>query len=259
MGTYQHSLSVVIIAKNAADVIDACLESAKFADEIILLDSGSTDDTCEKAKTHGAKVFVDTNWEGFGRQRQKAQALASCDFVLMVDADEQITEALRSEIQLIMTSKIQDNVVYAIPRSNLFLGRFMKHSGWYPDYVIRLYQRTLYSYNNDLVHESLDTQGAHIQHLKAPFKHLTCRDLIQFQHKQLQYAQAWADERVLKGKKCSYVSIWTHSMSAFIKVYLFKLGFLDGKQGLLLACVNANYTFNKYTHLWVNQLKDNKK
>ncbi|AUU88332.1 glycosyltransferase family 2 protein [Enterobacteriaceae bacterium ENNIH3] len=242
-------LSVVMIAKNAADLLPDCLASVAWADEIILLDSGSQDATSEVARVAGVKVFTDTNWQGYGIQRQKAQRFASGDYVLMIDTDERVTPELAQSIRAVLDAP-QPDAVYSIARRNFFLGRFMRHSGWYPDRVMRLYPRERYQYNASLVHESLDTQGAKVIELKGDLLHLTCRDFASFQRKQLNYATAWAQERHQKGKKASLAGIFTHTLGAFLKTLLLRGGVLDGKQGWLLAVVNAQYTFNKYTELW---------
>ena len=242
-------LSVVMIAKNAADLLPDCLASIAWADEIILLDSGSEDATLEVARAAGVKVFTDTDWQGYGIQRQKAQHLASGDYILMLDTDERVTPELAQAIRTVLAAP-QPDAVYSIARRNFFLGRFMRHSGWYPDRVTRLYPRVRYQYNASLVHESLDTQGANVIELKGDLLHLTCRDFASFQRKQLNYATAWAQERHQKGKKASLAGIFTHTLGAFLKTLLLRGGVLDGKQGWLLAVVNAQYTFNKYTELW---------
>lgn len=243
------SLSVVMIAKNEAALLPDCLQSVSWADEVIVLDSGSQDDTAAIAESLGAKVFINRNWQGFGKQRQLAQSYASCDYVLMIDADERVTPELRRAIEQVLNAA-DDDQVYSLGRRNLFLGRFMRHSGWYPDRVNRLYARERYRYNDDLVHESLNTHGARIVPLQGDLLHLTCRDFFTFQRKQLHYAQEWANQRHAAGKRCGYLSILTHTLGAFCKTWLLRAGFLDGKQGLLLAVVNAQYTFNKYAALW---------
>lgn len=242
-------LSVVMISKNAADVIEACLDSVQWADEIIVLDSGSDDTTCQLAHEKGAKVFSNTQWPGFGKQRQLAQQYATGDYIFMIDSDERITPELKASIQA-MLQQPESGVVYNCARRNLFMGRFMKHSGWYPDKVTRLYAREQYQYNDNLVHESLETQGATIKTLPGDLLHLTCRDLIEFQQKQLKYAKAWAQERHQQGKTTGYSAIISHTVGAFFKTWLLRMGILDGKQGLILAFVNAQYTFNKYASLW---------
>lgn len=243
------SLSVVMIAKNEAELLPDCLRSVVWADEIIVLDSGSQDDSIAIAKSMGAKVFVHTDWQGFGKQRQLAQRHASHDYILMIDADERVTPELRQSIEQVLAAPV-DGVVYSCARHNLFLGRFMRHSGWYPDRVNRLYANKNYRYNDDLVHESLNIGNAKVVPLSGNLLHLTCRDFFAFQRKQLRYAEEWANQRHQAGKRCGYLSIITHTLSAFCKTWLLRAGFLDGKQGWLLAVVNAQYTFNKYAALW---------
>ncbi|QDX31725.1 glycosyltransferase family 2 protein [Dickeya poaceiphila] len=248
-------LSVVIISHNAAELLPDCLTSVNWADEIIVLDSGSSDDTLDIARRHGAQVHQNTDWPGFGKQRQLAQQYANGDYIFMIDTDERVTPALRQSIETTLAAPESD-AVYRCARRNLFLGRFMRHSGWYPDEVIRLYPRQ-YRYNNNAVHESLDYGAARVISLCGDLKHLTCRDLFSFQKKQLAYAQSWANERFLQGKRCGFSAIVLHTLGAFVKTWLIRAGFLDGKQGLLLAIVNAQYTFNKYTGLWaLNNQRD---
>lgn len=247
--SHRNSLSVVMIAKNEAELLSECLQSVAWADEIIVLDSGSTDGSVALAESLGAKVFTHSDWQGFGKQRQKAQSYATQDYVLMIDADERVTPELRHSIEQVLANA-DDNVVYSLGRRNLFLGRFMRHSGWYPDRVNRLYANQRYRYNDDLVHESLNTGGAKVVPLQGDLLHLTCRDFFAFQRKQLHYAEQWAIQRHQAGKRCGYLSILTHTLGAFCKTWLLRAGFLDGKQGLLLAVVNAQYTFNKYAALW---------
>lgn len=242
-------LSVVMIAKNAADVLPDCLASVAWADEVILLDSGSTDSTVDIAQRAGVKVFVNEQWQGFGKQRQLAQSYATGDYILMIDTDERVTPELAAALKSVIANP-QPDAVYSIARRNLFLGRYMRHSGWYPDRVTRLYARANYRYNDNLVHESLDAPGAKVIPLNGDLLHLTCRDFSGFQRKQLSYATAWAQERHLRGKKVSLAGIFSHTVGAFCKTLLLRAGFLDGKQGWLLAVVNAQYTFNKYTELW---------
>lgn len=241
-------LSVVMIAKNEAEQLPDCLASVSWADEIIVLDSGSSDDSAKIATQAGAQVFRNDDWQGYGIQRQRAQHYATGDMILMIDADERVSPELRAAIEQVLVAP-PSRTVYSLGRSNLFLGRFMRHSGWYPDRVTRLYPRT-FRYNDNLVHESLQSDGATVVALPGDLEHLTCRDLIAFQRKQLAYAEAWATERHQRGKRCGLVSIFSHTLGAFVKTLLLRAGFLDGKQGWILAVVNAQYTFNKYSALW---------
>ncbi|MBU9829368.1 glycosyltransferase family 2 protein [Rahnella sp. FC061912-K] len=241
-------LSVVLIARNEAGLLQECLESVAWADEIVLLDSGSDDETVEVARSFGARVFRSAEWPGFGKQRQLAQSHATGDYILMIDADERVSPELRQSIENALKDP-QENTVYSLGRSNLFLGKFMRHSGWYPDRVNRLYPAH-FRYNDDLVHESLETDGARVLPLQGDLLHLTCRDFFAFQRKQLGYAQAWATQRHQQGRRCSFFSVISHTLGAFVKTWILRAGFLDGKQGLILAGVNAQYTFNKYAALW---------
>lgn len=247
--TTRKRLSVVMIAQNEASLLAECLDSVAWADEIILLDSGSDDNTQDIARQQGAKVYGNSEWQGFGKQRQLAQSYATGDFILMIDADERVSPELRHSIETVLLTA-DDNTVYSCGRLNLFLGRFMRHSGWYPDRVNRLYNAKKFKYNDDLVHESLDTGTAKIVQLHGDLLHLTCRDFFDFQRKQLAYAEAWAKQRHQQGKSCSYFSIISHTLGAFCKTWLLRAGFKDGKQGFLLAVVNTQYTFNKYAALW---------
>ncbi|WP_145491433.1 glycosyltransferase family 2 protein [Yersinia rohdei] len=242
-------LSVVMIAKNEASLLADCLASVAWADEIVVLDSGSEDETIALAQQYGAKVYSNTQWPGYGKQRQLAQQYATGEYILMLDADERVTPELKTAIEAVLLAPVE-GAVYSCARRNLFLGRFMRHSGWYPDRVTRLYPHHQYRYNDDLVHESLECGSAKVIPLAGDLLHLTCRDFFVFQRKQLNYAQAWAEQRHQQGKSCSYFSILSHTLGAFCKTWLFRAGFLDGKQGLLLAVVNAQYTFNKYAALW---------
>lgn len=241
-------LSVVMIAKNEAELLPDCLASVSWADEIIVLDSGSSDDSVEIATQAGAQVYQSDDWQGYGIQRQRAQGYATGDMILMIDADERVSSELRAAIEQVLVAP-PSRTVYSLGRSNLFLGRFMRHSGWYPDRVMRLYPRTFH-YNDNLVHESLQSDGAPVVALPGDLEHLTCRDLIAFQRKQLAYAEAWATERHKRGKRCGLFSVFSHTLGAFAKTLLLRAGFLDGKQGWILAVVNAQYTFNKYSALW---------
>ncbi|MBK5074186.1 glycosyltransferase family 2 protein [Budviciaceae bacterium CWB-B4] len=251
-------LSVVIIAKNEAELLADCLQSAQWADEIILLDSGSTDSTLQIAQQHDAKIFSHLEWLGYGKQRQIAQSHASGDYIFMIDADERITPELRTSIEQIVHSEVHHpEQVYSCPRRNYFLGRFMRHSGWYPDRVIRLYQNSLYRYNNNLVHESVDYGDAQVIPLNGDLLHLTCRDYFVFQRKQFNYAEGWATQSYQRGKRASMFSAVTHSAGAFFKTWLLRRGFMDGKHGFLLACINAQYTFNKYAALWAIHQQEN--
>lgn len=257
-------LSVVIITHNDADMLTDCLASVSWADEIVLLDAGSNDDTLTVARAAGAKIAVNTDWQGYGVQRQRAQQLASGDYIFMLDADERVTPSLALAIQqvLIQQSRAEQNktdFVYSVGRLNWFLGRFMRHSGWYPDRVVRLYPRR-YQYSEHLVHESLVIQQAKVLPLSGDLLHITCRDLATFQRKQLNYAHAWAQEYHRQGKRAGIFSALARALVAGLKTLILRGGVLDGYYGWLLTIINAQYTFNKYAILWaLNQQNNNQK
>ncbi|OAN17001.1 lipopolysaccharide biosynthesis protein [Photobacterium jeanii] len=248
--TNRATLSVVLIAKNAATTLHACLESVQWADEIILLDSGSDDNTTEIASQFGAKVYSNLDWQGYGKQRQIAQQYATCDYTFMIDTDEAVTLELKASIEAVLTQSIKNNVIYSCARRNWFLGRYMYHCGWYPDRVMRLYQTQERSYNDNLVHEAVDTTGATVVNLDGDLLHQTCTNFADFQQKQLTYARNWAQDRFQQGKKVGFGSAFSHAIGAFLKTYLLRKGVLDGAHGLLLSIIIAQYTFNKYIALW---------
>jgi (heptosyl)LPS beta-1,4-glucosyltransferase len=246
------SLSVVLIVKNEQETIEACLDSIEsIADEIIVLDSGSDDNTVALCEQKGAKVYVNKVWPGFGKQRQIAQSYATKDWVFMLDADEHFTEQSRAEIRA-MVDEDNQNYIWQIPRLSKVFGRFIKHSGWYPDYVMRLYPREKVNYNDSLVHEKLQLNGElHVGNLKHHILHFTYKDMNDYLIKSANYANAWATQRHEQGKTTSIANALLHGVVCFIKMYIIRAGFLDGKQGFILALLSAHSTFVKYIDLWV--------
>jgi (heptosyl)LPS beta-1,4-glucosyltransferase len=245
-----NKLSVVVIARDEVENIADCLRTASFADEIVVLDSGSEDDTVALARAAGARVEVESDWRGYGVQRQRAQQLAAGDWILMLDADERITPELAESIRAAV-ARDDRNVVYALPRLSWCFGRFIRHSGWYPDYVTRLYPRERARYSDDLVHESLAPDpGMRVQRLKGDLLHYTYRDIEHYLVKSAGYAAHWAQQRQAAGRKGSLWQGATHALACFLRMYVFRAGFLDGRQGLLLALLSAHSTFVKYADLW---------
>ncbi len=250
----QHAtLSIILIVKNEAENLQLCLESVReLADEIIVLDSGSQDGTEDVARHFTDKFYINTPWPGFGRQRQIAQAHATCDYVLWLDADERMTPELQASIQHVLQQPIAENTLYKISRLSWVFGRFIRHCGWYPDHVVRFYPRTLTTYNDALVHEKvmLPTDAKTVT-LSGDLLHYTYRDLEHYLVKSAGYASAWSEQRLRAGKQASITSGLLHGVGCFLKMYLLKAGFLDGKQGLLLSLLSAHSTFVKYADLWI--------
>lgn len=243
------SISAVLIVKNEAHHLRECLDTLTWADEIVVLDAGSQDETCAIAREYTDNVSVNTDWQGFGVQRQRAEALASHEWILMVDADERITPALQKSIQ----EAVQGGpAVFSLGRLSWCFGRFIRHSGWYPDWVARLYPKGQASYNAALVHEKLVVpDGLTVKRLSGDLLHYTYRDLRHYLEKSAHYAQAWSEQRAAQGKTATLASGFTHGLACFVKMYLLKAGFKDGKQGFLLALLSAHSTFNKYADLWI--------
>lgn len=246
------TISVAMIVKNESQELAACLETVKdWVDEIVILDSGSQDNTQEIALSYGAKWYENTNWQGFGKQRQLAQRYVTSDYILWLDADERVTPDLKAAI-LQAVSLDEQNAVYQIGRLSEVFGREIRHSGWYPDYVVRLYRKELAQYNEALVHEKVVfAPTIEVKTLNGDLLHFTYKNLHQYLQKAANYSEAWATQRFTQGKKTSLSSAILHALNSFVKMYLLKKGFLDGKQGLLLAILSSYSVFSKYANLWV--------
>lgn len=243
------SIAAVLIVKNEAENLGACLQTLAWTDEIVVLDSGSTDETEAIARAHGARFFRDADWQGFGRQRQRAEALVNSDWILMVDADERVTDTLRDSIRQCVA---QGAAIGSIARLSWCFGRFIRHGGWYPDRVQRLYPKGLAGYDDARVHEKLaNDHGLAVRRLQGDLLHFTYRDLRHYLEKSAHYAQAWAQARQERGQRGSLAVGMLHAVGCFLRMYVLKLGVLDGPQGLLLALLSSHSTFAKYADLWV--------
>lgn len=245
------SLSVILITKNEEANLKDCLESVSFANEIIVVDSQSSDKTQEIAQSFGAKLEITSDWPGFGPQKNRALNLATQEWVLSIDADERVTPKLKEEILAVISSKDTTNC-YAIPRSSWYCGRFMKHSGWYPDYVDRLFKRGTAKFSDHLVHERLLPDGP-VAKLKNHFLHYSFRDFSQVLKKVDAYSTASAEQAYLKGKRSSVGKAIGHGLWAFFRTYFLRRGFLDGSQGLALAISNAEGSYYRYLKIWLIQ------
>lgn len=244
-------LSVIIITKNEAANIRSCLESVAWADEIIVVDSGSTDTTVDICRELGAKVFVH-DWEGFGAQKNRALDHATCPWVLSIDADERVTPELRAEIEEVLAAPRADG--YRIPRLSSFCGRFMHHSGWRPDYVLRLFRREKGRFSDALVHESVQVQGQ-VKELHQDLLHYSYRDFDDVLHKLNSYSSAASLMLERRGKRGSLAQAIFHGAWAFFRTYVLRAGFLDGREGFMLAVMNAENSYYRYIKLWFRQRK----
>ena len=237
-------LSVIVITKNEASSIAKCLESVKWADEIIVLDSGSSDETLSICRQFTPHVF-ETDWQGFGVQKQRALNKATSDWVLSIDADEIISPELRAEIEQAIT---QDCDAFLLPRLSSYCGKFIKHGGWYPDYILRLFQRELGRFSDDVIHERVIVEGK-IGKLTAPILHESYSDLSEVLEKVNSYSSLNAQKLFEHSVKSSLSKAIFRALWKFIQTYFVKAGFLDGQHGLMLAISSAEAVYYKYLKL----------
>jgi len=241
------AVSAIVITRNEEAVIRRCLESLAWAREIIVVDSGSTDRTVEICRELGATVHTTEDWPGFGPQKNRALDRASGEWIISLDADEWVTPALRAEIERAIA--VPDaRPGYAIPRRSSFCGRFMKHSGWWPDYVVRLFRRDAGRFSDDRTHERVMVQGK-LGRLREPILHEAIRNIEQMLAKMDGYSSASAHSRFQQGRRASLATAVLHGFWAFFRTYVLRLGFLDGREGFILAVANAEGSYYRYVKL----------
>jgi len=239
------SLSVILITKNEAANIRACLESVAWADEIIVVDSGSTDDATPIAREMGAKVY-EHDWPGFGLQKNRALGYATSDWVFSIDADERVTPELRAELEQVMRDDKAEG--YYCPRLSQFCGTFIHHSGWYPDYVLRLFKRDAGRFSDSLVHESVQLNGASAK-LKSPLLHYSYLTMNDVERKVEHYSSAAAQQMFQAGRRSNLAGAALSAGWEFVRTYFIRLGVLDGVAGWQIACMNTRTTWLKYRKL----------
>lgn len=244
-------LSVVVITRNEEANIGDCLASVDFACERIVVDSGSTDATVRLAEAAGARVVGTADWPGFGAQKNRALALATQPWVLSIDADERVPPALRDEILAVLARpEVAD--AWAMPRRSSYCGQFMAHSGWYPDHVTRLFRRGTARFSDDLVHERLITDRPPAR-LRHDLMHHSFTDFASVLDKVNRYSSAGAERMRDQGRDASFGGALAHGLWAFLRTYVLRLGFLDGRLGLALAISNAEGTYYRYLKRWLMQ------
>jgi len=242
-------LSIIIVAKNEALNIADCVRSARFADEVIVLDSNSTDATADLARAEGATV-VTTDWPGYGPQNNRGIDMATGDWFFILDADERITPALAAEIRAAMAQPGMDG--FRVPRVSLYVGRFMQHGGWRPDFTWRLARRGKGRFTEHYLHAHLEVQGA-TGALKEPIVHYSFRTMESVLEKVDRYSSASARDMRERGRTGSLSQAIAHGLWAFFRTYVLRLGFLDGRWGFMLAVSNAEGTYYRYVKLWLMQ------
>jgi len=241
----RQALSVVIITKNAATQLAACLESASFADEMLVVDSGSSDGTAKLAALRGARV-MQKEWLGFGRQKQFAVEAARHDWVLCLDADERVSEPLRASILAALAAPAA--LAYAMPRCNRFMGRWLRHGEGYPDWSLRLFDRRQARWSDDPVHEKVLT-AAPVARIKGDLLHDSAETLAGYLDKQNRYTTLAAREAQARGKRAGPAKLLLSPLLRFIKFYVFRLGFLDGLPGLVHVLIGCQNSFVKYAKM----------
>ena len=252
MPVSRQPLSVAIITLNAATQLDACLQSARFGDEIVVVDSGSSDGTQALAQRHGARV-VHQDWLGFGPQKQFAVDAASHDWVLCLDADERVTPELQAAIEYAL--KDPSTAAFRFARCNRFLGRYLRHGEGYPDWSLRLFDRRQARWSDDAVHEKVITQGR-IGELPGDLLHDSAESLASYLTKQNRYTTLAADMAFATGKRASLGRIAFSPLLRFIKFYFIRQGFRDGLPGLIHIVIGCCNSFMKYSKIFERQKSD---
>ncbi|MBI3194821.1 MAG: glycosyltransferase family 2 protein [Ignavibacteriae bacterium] len=240
-------LSVIIITLNEERNIRECFESVRWADEIIIVDSQSKDKTVEIAREFTENIFV-IEWKGYGETKNFALSKVTNDWVLWLDADERVPKELGEEIkQTIQASS--ETAAYEVARRAYFLGKWIKHCGWYPGFVVRLFKKDSAHFSKSLVHEKVEYSGI-IGRLKNDLLHFTDENLFHYFSKFNNYTSLAAQEMKQAGKTFSLSDVLVRPPFLFFKMYILRLGFLDGIHGLILSAASACYVFVKYGKLW---------
>ena len=260
------TLSVILIANNESSNILDCLASVGFADQIIVVDSGSTDNTVELARSVGAHVVQTSDWPGFGAQKNRALDLATCEWVFSIDADERVTPELAEQLKAAIKNDIKNDSkgnnsigqhdAYEIPRLTQFCGQWIRHCGWTPDHVLRLFKRGSARFSNDLVHERIVQSQGTCGKLTTPMLHFSYPTPASYWRKLDQYSQAWAKQRYLEGQQTSMLRAALSGVVAFVRTYFLRLGFLDGALGFAVCTMQAQSAFGKYFTLYCLNLKN---
>lgn len=236
-------ISATIIARDEEHNIARAIESLRCCDEIVVVDSGSSDRTVEVAAKLGARV-IETAWRGYAPQKNFAAEQARFEWIFSIDADEALSESLEADIWLLKKHGPKYDA-YTMPRLAQYLGKWILHSGWYPDRKIRLYRRDKASWVGDFVHESVQPSGS-VGHLDSNLLHYTCQSLSEHLRTMDRYTTLAAEELVVRGKKVSWRNLCLDPAWTFFRTYFLQRGFQDGIEGMAIAWMAALYTFLKY-------------
>ncbi len=238
------AISALIITLNEADNIEACIKSLKpVVAEVLVLDSGSKDQTISIARQLGARV-ISTEWKGYAATKNYGNSLAAHPWILSIDADEIISEELGESIKNL---NLDSKKVYALDRLTNYCGQWIKHSGWYPEWKVRLFHRDSSQWEGDYVHERLKyTEGIKVEKLTGKLFHYSYKSLEDHWDRIEKYAALSAQEMHTNGKRASFIKLWISPMIRFLRTYFIKAGFLDGKNGWIISIRNAQLVHLKY-------------
>lgn len=250
LGTLMPPVSVVIITQNEADNIRNALESVQWADDIIVVDSGSTDDTIQIAKQFTDRI-VSHKWTGYGAQKNYGASLATHDWILSLDADEQLSSALTEEIHSLLENEPTVRG-YRMPRVTHYLGQWIRTTDWYPDYQLRLYDRRVARWSDHLVHESVSVNGP-IEYLRSELEHFAYRNVSQHLATIDRYTTLAAQQMLNNGRQAHTLDLVLHPLCAFLRNYIARGGFRSGSVGIIVSLLNSYYVFLKFAKLWEAQ------
>lgn len=242
-------LSACIIAKDEARDIEDCVRSVAFCDEVLVLDSGSTDDTVARARAAGARV-LETDWPGYVAQKQRAAEAATHDWVLSLDADERVDDRLRATIEAIRAGGEPVEAAFEMTRHVFYLGRWIDHGGWFPEWRIRLFHRARARWGGVDPHDHVETSGPVRRLRDGEIVHYTYRSIAEHAAQIDRFTTIAAREKVARGARGSLFPMLFRPPARFLRMYLLRAGFLDGRAGFFLAWMAAYYVFLKYAKVW---------
>jgi glycosyltransferase involved in cell wall biosynthesis len=240
-----NKLTTIVITYNESANIERCLQAVlPISDEVIVIDSFSTDETVSICQKHGVKV-ISRQWEGYSFTKNYGSLMASHDWILSVDADEVVSEKLAKKIKEILLNP--DAQVYEIFRFNNYCGKWIRHGAWYPEYRRRLYHRKFACWNDNEVHEDIQLlNNPKVARIKEPLLHYSYKTIVEHRAKTIRYADIFAKYKASQKKRAGFVKLYLSPVFRFVKDYFFKLGFLDGHYGFVIAKETAYYTYLKY-------------
>ena len=242
-------ISACIIAMDEAHGIADCIRSVSFCDEVLVLDSGSSDGTQALARAAGAKV-VETDWPGYVAQKQRAAGMASHDWVLSIDADERIDPRLRAAIERIRGAAAPQAAAFEATRHVFYLGRWIDHGGWYPEWRVRFFDRRRARWGGIDPHDHVESDGPVERIADGEIQHFTYRSIAEHLAQIDRFTSIAAREKVARGKRGSLLAMLVRPPARFLRMYVLRAGFLDGRAGFVLASLGAYYVFLKYAKVW---------